>query len=108
MIDLTIEPAGLGHAVSRARERGIVIPTLAQMRDPGVIPEDIVRRLGSAVPSRIGPRSETIARPKVASGHPSWTPRRIAPAMRNTQASTWAWPSFREGPPTQLPSQHVQ
>jgi cysteine synthase len=47
MIDLTINAAGLEHAVSRARERDIVIPTFTQMRDPGNIPEEVVRRLES-------------------------------------------------------------
>jgi cysteine synthase len=39
VIDLTVHPAGLDRAVARARERGIVIPTLAQQRDPSRIPE---------------------------------------------------------------------
>jgi cysteine synthase len=47
MIDLTIKAAGLEHAVSRARERDIVIPTFAQMRDPGSVPDKVVRRLES-------------------------------------------------------------
>jgi cysteine synthase len=47
MIDLTIDEAGLEHAVSRARERDIVIPTFAQMRDPGTIPAEVLHRLES-------------------------------------------------------------
>jgi cysteine synthase A len=47
MIDLTINAAGLEHAVSRARERDIVIPTFAQMRDREDIPDEVVRRLES-------------------------------------------------------------
>jgi len=47
MIDLTIVDRGLEHAVTRARERNIVIPTFAQMRDPGSIPADVVGRLES-------------------------------------------------------------
>jgi cysteine synthase len=47
MIDLTANPAGLEHAVARARERDIVIPTFAQMRHPGTIPDHVVDRLGS-------------------------------------------------------------
>jgi cysteine synthase A len=46
MIDLTVDEAQLGGAVQRARERGIVIPTFAQMRDPRLIPEHVRRRLG--------------------------------------------------------------
>jgi len=33
MIDLTVVPEGVARAVERARERGIVVPTFAQMRD---------------------------------------------------------------------------
>ncbi len=45
MIDLTVRPEVLERAVQRARERDIVIPTFAQMRDPGLIPDDVVARL---------------------------------------------------------------
>jgi len=45
MIDLTIRPEGLKHNVACARERGIVLPTFAQMRDPGRIPPEILSRL---------------------------------------------------------------
>jgi cysteine synthase len=45
MIDLTVHDAPLARAVERARERGIVIPTFAQMRDPSRIPDDITNRL---------------------------------------------------------------
>jgi cysteine synthase len=45
MINLDIKPAELDRAVERARERNILIPTFAQMRDPGLIPDEIVRKL---------------------------------------------------------------
>jgi len=45
MIDLTVNPQALERAVQRARERNIIIPTLKQQRDPGLIPETIVSRL---------------------------------------------------------------
>ncbi len=45
MIDLTVHPDRLARAVTRARERGIVIPTFAQQRDPSLISEDVVSRL---------------------------------------------------------------
>ncbi len=45
MIDLTVDKAGLEKAVARARERNIVIPTLAQMADPTKIPAAVVTKL---------------------------------------------------------------
>ncbi len=41
MIDLTIDEATLSAAAERARERNILIPTFAQMRDPGLVPQHI-------------------------------------------------------------------
>jgi cysteine synthase len=49
MIDLTIFKDGLEHAIGRARERDIIIPTFAQMKDPACIPARIkeeLRRIG--------------------------------------------------------------
>ncbi len=45
MIDLTVHREQLKRAVQRARERNIIIPTFAQMRDPTQIPERIKERL---------------------------------------------------------------
>ncbi|NDD27309.1 MAG: pyridoxal-phosphate dependent enzyme [Proteobacteria bacterium] len=45
MIDLTVHPEPLERAVKCARERGIVIPTFKQMRDPSLIPSSIVAQL---------------------------------------------------------------
>jgi cysteine synthase A len=45
MIDLTRNEEGLRRTAQRARERGIIIPTFAQMRDPGLIPTRIVEKL---------------------------------------------------------------
>ncbi len=39
MIDLTINREKLERAIIRARERGIVIPTIAQMKNPALIPQ---------------------------------------------------------------------
>jgi cysteine synthase len=47
MIDLHGDAAVLERAVGRAAERDIVIPTLAQMRDPSLIPDEVKHRLGS-------------------------------------------------------------
>jgi len=45
MIDLTQNEERLQRTVQRARERGIIIPTFAQMRDPDLIPPKIVEKL---------------------------------------------------------------
>ena len=45
MIDLTVNPAGLARAVACAKEKGIVIPTFAQMQNPDLIPEKIKNKL---------------------------------------------------------------
>jgi cysteine synthase A len=45
MIDLTMHTEQLERTVRRARERGIVLPTFAQMKDPRQIPAGIVERL---------------------------------------------------------------
>jgi len=45
MIDLLINKEQLRRTVQRARERGIIIPTFAQMKDPELIPERIKERL---------------------------------------------------------------
>jgi len=44
-IDLTIEKDRRARAVQRARERKIVIPTFAQMKDPGKISPDVKKEL---------------------------------------------------------------
>ena len=49
MIDLTIIEDRLARGVARAKERNIVIPTYAQMKDPTRVPAEIRERL-----SRIG------------------------------------------------------
>ncbi len=45
MIDLTVNEAGLAKAVQRAKEKNVVIPTLAQMVDPKQIPAKVVANL---------------------------------------------------------------
>lgn len=44
-IDLKIENEGMQHSIERVRERGIIIPTFAQMRNPDLITADIKSRL---------------------------------------------------------------
>jgi len=45
MIDLTIDPESQKRAIARAKERNIIIPTLKQQKDPGLIPDKIVDKL---------------------------------------------------------------
>lgn len=47
MIDLTIDRERLARAVKRARERNVIIPTFAQMRDPSLMPARVKERLAS-------------------------------------------------------------
>ena len=46
MIDLTIYGDRLERTVQRARERKVLIPTFAQMRDPSSVPDGIKAQLG--------------------------------------------------------------
>jgi cysteine synthase len=45
LIDLTVHEDQLQRTVQRARERGILVPTFAQMKDPTLIPDDVRDRL---------------------------------------------------------------
>jgi len=45
MIDLSVSEERLERTVERARERDIIIPTFAQMKDPALIPERIKEEL---------------------------------------------------------------
>jgi cysteine synthase len=45
MIDLNVIEERLERAVGRAREKNIVIPTYAQQKDPGLIPDSIKKEL---------------------------------------------------------------
>ncbi len=44
-IDLMVEPARRANAAARVRERGIIIPTFAQMKDPSRIPPEVREQL---------------------------------------------------------------
>lgn len=46
-IDLTVLPDRLERAIHRARQRNIIIPTFAQMKDPTLIPDNIKQELAS-------------------------------------------------------------
>ena len=41
MIDLTVDRAALERVAARTKERNVRIPTLAQMRDPSLIPAEV-------------------------------------------------------------------
>ena len=45
MIDLTINKEQLERTIQRARERKILIPTFAQMKDPSLVPDGVKARL---------------------------------------------------------------
>lgn len=45
MIDLTVNQQKLSRTVARAKEKNIVIPTFAQMRNPDLIPEKVKQEL---------------------------------------------------------------
>lgn len=45
LIDLTIKEESLKNAVAQAKKQGIVIPTLKQMKNPNLIPDDIKEKL---------------------------------------------------------------
>ncbi|MDR1373471.1 MAG: pyridoxal-5-phosphate-dependent protein subunit beta [Treponema sp.] len=48
MIDLTKVPSVLEGNIRKAKEKGVIIPTFKQMKDPGGIPEKIRARLKNA------------------------------------------------------------
>ena len=45
MIDLRINKEGLKHNIEKAKENHIIIPTIAQMQNPDLIPEKIKEKL---------------------------------------------------------------
>lgn len=47
MIDLTMHEDRLNRAIERARERNIIIPTYAQMKDPSLVPDKIKAELAN-------------------------------------------------------------
>ena len=53
VIDLTLQPERRKRAIQRARERNIVIPTYAQMKDPAKIPAKIKQELACGICTRV-------------------------------------------------------
>lgn len=56
-IDLTVYPDRLKNTVKRARERNIIIPTIAQMKNPSLIPARIRNELQSIGLWELNPRN---------------------------------------------------
>lgn len=44
-IDLSINKVGLAHNIQKAKENNVIIPTIAQMQNPDLIPEKIKAKL---------------------------------------------------------------
>ena len=47
MIDLRIHKEGLANNLRKAKENNIIIPTIAQMQNPDLIPEKIKAKLSN-------------------------------------------------------------
>jgi cysteine synthase A len=56
-IDLTINKRGRERAIQRVRERNIIIPTFAQMKNPGLIPNPIKAELANIGLWDVNPRN---------------------------------------------------
>jgi len=46
-IDLSVIPERRARSIQRVRERGIIIPTFAQMKDPSLVPDSIKEKLAN-------------------------------------------------------------
>ena len=57
MIDLQVMEERLERVVERARERDIIVPTVAQMKDPSLVPDKIKEELGGLGLWDITPRN---------------------------------------------------
>ena len=56
-IDLTINKEGLLHNIQKAKENNIIIPTIAQMQSPDLIPGKIKEKLARMIVEYQYPRS---------------------------------------------------
>lgn len=56
-IDLSIHPEVLKNSIRIARERGIIIPTFAQMKDPSLIPHQMISDLSKVGLWDVNPRN---------------------------------------------------
>ncbi|MCQ2553011.1 MAG: pyridoxal-phosphate dependent enzyme [Clostridia bacterium] len=55
MIDFKINKEGLAHNIAKAKEQGIIIPTIAQMQNPDLIPQKIKDRLAKTSMQAVDP-----------------------------------------------------
>ena len=51
-IDLSINKVGLAHNIQKAKENNVIIPTIAQMQNPDLIPEKVKAKLTGPVAER--------------------------------------------------------
>jgi cysteine synthase len=56
-IDLTVYPERLKNSIQRARERNIIIPTFAQMKNPDLVHDKVKKELGSIGLWELNPRN---------------------------------------------------
>ena len=61
-IDLSINKEGLAHNIKKAKENGIIIPTIAEMQHPETIPENIQEKLKSVGMWDVNPRQSCCRR----------------------------------------------
>ena len=57
MIDLTVHPDQMKASADRCAERGIVVPTFAQMKDPSLVPADVRAELADVGLWDVHPRN---------------------------------------------------
>ena len=111
MIDLTGGDQVLERAARRAAEQRIVIPTLAQMRDPGLIPTKVTERArlrGSLRHRSDQPVPHHLAQPagrlgrRIRSGECDRVRRRHSPGSR-PGSSPWSASGFPPAPTRSAP-----
>ena len=97
MIDLTINKQGLEHNIKKAKENGIIIPTIAQMEHPETIPEKIQEKLKTVGLWDVNPlnlfRITWKNQPKESGGLYQAVPNYIElpPALTGVPAGSWPW-----------------
>ena len=55
LIDLTVNEEQLKKTVQAAKEQNIIVPTMAQMKDPSLIPDSIKEKLKSTAMDDLDP-----------------------------------------------------